>query len=104
MSGPTRLRAGLGALYDWYGRNAAMNGCVLRDAETHAGVRDVAELRIGPLMRACRDVLGEGLAPPQQAMLGLMMSFYSWRSLVRDEGLSPQAAAALAAQAIVGAA
>jgi AcrR family transcriptional regulator len=103
LSGEARLRSGFEALYAWYGRNAAVNGCVLRDAEIHDGVREVAELRMAPPFGAIREVLGEGLDAGQLAMLGLMMSFFSWRSLVRDEGLRPAEAASLAADAVLGA-
>ena len=103
LSGAERLATGLGALYDWYARNAEMSGCVLRDAEHHALTREVVEIRMGPTMRRCREVLGDGLSAAQSAMLGLMMSFYSWRSLVRDEALEPAAAVRAAVTAVFGA-
>jgi hypothetical protein len=39
-------------------------------------------------MADCRAVLGEGLPPPATAILGLAMSFATWRTLTRDEGLT----------------
>ncbi|MBV5324011.1 MAG: TetR/AcrR family transcriptional regulator, partial [Rhodospirillaceae bacterium] len=47
-----RLAKGLGALYDWYGRNATLLACVLRDAEHHALTRATVDLRIAPYLKA----------------------------------------------------
>jgi len=87
-----RLREGLAAIYAWYARNAAIMACVLRDAEHHALTREISELRFGPHMAAYQAVLGSGLGPRQRAVLGLALSFFTWRSLVRDGGLSLDAA------------
>lgn len=95
-----RLRAGLGAIYGWYERNADLAACVLRDAEHHAPTREVTELRLGPLMAACRDVLGEGLNTRQRALLQLALSFFTWRTLARESGLKQGAAVAAMVQAI----
>src|SRR3712207_1796377 len=40
-----RLRIGLHALYDWYGRNAERAACVLRDAEVHALTKEISQMR-----------------------------------------------------------
>ncbi|MBK5958772.1 TetR family transcriptional regulator [Rhodoplanes elegans] len=98
-----RLRTGLATLYEWYGRNAALAACVLRDAEHHALTREVTELRLGPPMAACRAVLGAGLTPTQQAMLALALSFFTWRTLTRDSELAPEAAVDAMVAAIEGA-
>jgi AcrR family transcriptional regulator len=98
-----RLRAGLRAVYAWYGRNEHLAACVLRDGEHHALTREMIELRIEPHMRACREVLGAALGVSQQAMLRLMLSFFTWRTLVRDSGLDQDAAVAAAVHAIDGA-
>ena len=95
-----RLRAGLRAVYDWYGRNAERAACVLRDAEHHALTKEISEMRFGPSMRAYREVLGAGLGPEQRALLGLMLGFYAWRALVRGSGLEQGTAVELAVQAI----
>lgn len=95
-----RRRTGLGALYDWYARNAGLAACVLRDAEHHALTAEMIELRFGPPMRAIREALGEGMAPRQRALLHLMLGFSAWRSLARESGLNPQEAMETAAQAI----
>lgn len=98
-----RLRVGLQAIYDRYGRNERLAACVLRDAEHHALTREMIELRIEPHLRACREVLGAGLSPDQQAMLRLMLSFFTWRTLVHESGLEQGAAVAMAVHAVDGA-
>ena len=98
-----RLRTGLTALYAWYERNAGLLACVLRDAEFHPLTREVAELRFGPFMASCADVLGTKLNAKQRAMLQLALGFFTWRTLVRDAGLKSQAAAKAMVQAVEGA-
>ena len=102
-SRPERLNAGLRAIYDWYGRNEAMAAHVLRDAETHALTRELAELTWAPFVHAWEDVLGGKLNAQQRAMLRLALSFYTWRTLTRDGGLQQAAAVAEMVQAIEGA-
>lgn len=102
-AGRERLGEGLGAIYAWYERNAEQSACVLRDAEFHALTREVTELRMGPSFAAYEAVLGEGLGEGQRAMLKLGLSFHTWRTLVRDGGLSTTAAAGAMARAIGGA-
>jgi len=65
---------------------------VLRDAEHHALTRETSELRFGPRLAAWREVLGDGLRSAQHAVLGLALSFFTWRTLVRDGGLAHDAA------------
>jgi AcrR family transcriptional regulator len=98
-----RLRQGLGEIYAWYERNAALAGCVLRDAEQHDLTREIAGLRYGPYMTAYQDVLGAGLTAKQRAMLQLALSFFTWRTLARDGGLKRAAAIGVMVQAIDGA-
>jgi AcrR family transcriptional regulator len=98
-----RLRVGLRALYAWYDRNANLAACVLRDAEYHALTREIAEMRFGPYMAAYGDVLGAKLTAKQRALLRLALSFFSWRTLVRESGLKPSAAVDVMVQAIDGA-
>ena len=88
-----RLRVGLRAIYGWYERHAELLGCVLRDAETHALTRDIAAERFGPSMTSYREVLGAELSAKQRAMLELALSFYTWRTLVGENGLKPEKAA-----------
>ena len=104
LAGEARLRSALGELYAWYGRNAELLGCVLRDAEYHEPTRAIAAARFGPVMADYAKRLGDGLDPAQRAMLTLALSYHSWRSLVRDGGLGDDAAAAAMARAVLGAA
>jgi AcrR family transcriptional regulator len=98
-----RLRVGLGEIYAWYERNAALAGCVLRDAEQHDLTREIAGLRYGPYMTAYQEVLGAGLNAKQRAMLQLGLSFFTWRTLAQGGGLKRAAAIGVMAQAIDGA-
>jgi len=98
-----RLRAGLGALYHWYERNAELTACVLRDMETHSLTREIGELRYGPVMAAHGEVLGAGLNARQRVLLRLALSFSTWRTLAREGGLNRNAAVAAMVQAIHGA-
>ena len=98
-----RLRVGLRAIYDWYERNADLVACVLRDAEHHALTQEVAALRFGPPMAAFHEVLGRKLGAKQRAMLGLALSFHTWRTLVREGGLKQAAAVDAMIQSIDGA-
>jgi AcrR family transcriptional regulator len=95
-----RLRTGLAAIYGWFERNADLAACVLRDAEVHPVVKEISALRFGPCIVAYLDVLGEKLNAQQRAVLHLALSFYTWRTLVRDNGLKPAAAVAVMVQAI----
>jgi len=95
-----RLRTGLLALYSWYERNAELAACVLRDAEYHALTREISDLRMGPSMAAYGDVLGARLSRKQRAALQVALSFFTWRTLVCDSGLSQRAAVDVMVQAI----
>ena len=95
-----RLRAGLSAIYGWYERNASLAACVLRDAEYHALTRETCEMTFGPPMAAYPEVLGAQLSAKQRAVLGLALSFFTWRTLVREGGLKPAAAVDAMIQAI----
>ena len=95
-----RLRTGLAAVYGWYERNAEMAACVLRDAEYHPLVREISELRYGTYIAAYMEVLGAKLDAKQRAMLGLALSFFTWRTLVRDGGLKQGAAVGAMVRAI----
>lgn len=95
-----RLRTGLLEIYGWYERNAELTACVMRDAEVHPLVREINALRYGPYMVAYNDVLGENLNAMQRAVLQLALSFFTWRTLVRESGLKKSAAVAAMVQAI----
>lgn len=95
-----RLRTGLSAIYNWYERNAQLAACVLRDAEFHSLTRETAEKTMGPFMAAYHEVLGMSLTAKQRAMLGLALSFFTWRTLARDGGLNQADAVEAMVQAI----
>lgn len=88
-----RLRAALTAIYVWYARNADSVATIQRDAEHHALTREVNTLRVAPMYEAYHDTLGAVLSPRQRAMLPLALSFYTWRTLAQDSGMTPDAAA-----------
>jgi AcrR family transcriptional regulator len=95
-----RLATGLRAVYAWYERNASLMACVMRDAEHHPLTREIVALRFGPSTTAWRAVLGARLSAKQQAMLGLALSYFTWRTLVRECGLKSGAAVKAMVQAI----
>jgi AcrR family transcriptional regulator len=95
-----RLRAGLRAVYGWYGRNAGLATCVLRDAEVHPLTREMVELRIEPRLAAYRAELGIELNARQRAVLRLALSFFTWRTLVGEGGLKPGAAVEVMVRAV----
>jgi len=94
-----RLRTALGEIYAWYEGSAQLLACVLRDAEHYAPVQEIAALRYGPVIGAWHEVLGAGLAPSQQALLHLALSFHSWRALAESQ-VTPDQAAAMMTRAI----
>ena len=98
-----RLAAGLAAIYAWYSRNAQLAGCVLRDAEIHPLVREIATLRYAPSMAAYEAVLGEGLSASQLAVLRVALNYSTWRSLARDSSLAGPAAVDTMVRAIAAA-
>ena len=51
-------------------------------------------------MAGWHEVLGATLSAKQRAMLGLALSFFTWRTLVREGGLEPNAAVDAMAQAV----
>jgi AcrR family transcriptional regulator len=98
-----RLTAAVSAIYAWYERNASLMACIMRDAEHHALTRDIVALRVGPVVAGWHDVLGASLNASQRAMLHLALSFFTWRTLIRDGGLTQRAAVRVMVQAIDGA-
>jgi AcrR family transcriptional regulator len=98
-----RLRVGLAAIYGWYERNAEMAGCVLRDAEYHALSKDITQMRMGPYFAAYNEVLGAKLIAKQRALLHLALSYWTWRTLVREAGMKQGAPVEAMVEAIEGA-
>ena len=98
-----RLRAALAALYAWYEPNEAVFSHVARDAETNPIVREVTGLRFAPPLAAIFASAATGLGPKAHAALRLALSFYTWRSLVREAGLSPADAVTLMSRTVLAA-
>ena len=98
-----RLQVGLRAIYGWYERNAELLACVLRDAQIHALTRETATAQFGPYLASYRAVLGARLGAKQRVMLELALSYFTWRTLVRETGLTPDEAAGTMIEAIAGA-
>jgi len=99
-----RLHTGLDEIYGWYQRNAALAACVLRDAEIDPLVKEISMMRYGPHFHAYHEVLGAKLNAAQRALLHLALSFGTWRTLVRESGLTQAAAVEAMVRAIDGAA
>jgi AcrR family transcriptional regulator len=95
-----RLAAGLTEIYEWYGRNESLLGNVLRDVANHPLVQEIQKQRAVPIVKEWHEVLGAGLNAKQRAMLHLALSFYTWRSLVRESGMDTAAAVAAMIEAI----
>lgn len=87
-----RLRTALGELYDYFARNEKLVANVLRDAETHALLREIGQIRRGPRLAAYMETLGQGMTAQQRGVLQLALSFHAWRTLVRQSGLDHDAA------------
>lgn len=96
-----RLHVGLRAIYDWYERNADLAACALRDSEYHALTREITALRYAPHMAVYQQVLGKMLTAKQRAVLQLALSFFTWRTLVREGGLKQSAAVGAMVRAIL---
>ena len=95
-----RVRAGLLAVYGWYERNASLAACVLRDAEYHTLTKETVDMTFGPHMAAYQEILGAQLSAKQHAVLGLALSFFTWRTLAREGDLKSAAAVDVMVQAI----
>ena len=95
-----RLRVGLRAVYGWYERNAELASCVLRDAEYHPLTKEITAIRFGPSMAAYHEIIGSNLNMKQRAVLRLALSFFTWRTLVRESGLKQGAAVQAMVKAI----
>jgi AcrR family transcriptional regulator len=96
--GPERTLAGLSQFYAWFGRNAQLASCVLRDAEQHALTRQIVEMRMTPAFAAAASLLGESLCKRQLALLQVALDFACWRAL--SSTLSPGEAASVMSEAI----
>ncbi len=95
-----RMRHGLRELYAYWAENAAMVANILRDAQVlgHLGVGR----RLLALQRDSVEVLARGWSAPNKreaavaATIRTAVDFQTWQRLVREYGLSVQAAIELA--------
>lgn len=94
-STPENLGVALGALYGWFAEHQQLVAGVLRDAEHYETLREIAGMRFGAAFAAIHGSLANELNPKGQAALWLALSFYTWRTLTRDTGLSHDDAVAM---------
>jgi len=95
-----RLRAALGELYDWFERGEEMLEKTTRDVATVPALRPAmegsmiwTEAAAEALMRGRRE---RGARRRRvRAAIGHALSFPTWRSLVREQGLGGEEAVAL---------
>ncbi len=94
-----RIRTALLAIYGWYETHAGLIAAVLRDAEHHAATRAITERRLAPRFAAWEASLRTDRdGPATAALIGLALSFHTWRTLAIEQGLAtPGAAAAMTA-------
>jgi AcrR family transcriptional regulator len=84
-----RLRRGLDELYAYFERNEPMLANVMRDAQIDPLTAEATALRFGPGVAAIREVLARGRRSKRQlALLDVALGFSTWRTLVRDGGLT----------------
>jgi AcrR family transcriptional regulator len=97
-----RLRAALSELYAWFGRGEQMLERTTRDVATVPALQPSMEA-FAAWFEAATDVLIEGRAGRgakrrrARAAIGHALSFSTWRSLVREQGLSQDEAVELIA-------
>ena len=100
------LRAGDDVCKQNLPENEAMVTNIARDAEIDPLTREMAALRRGERLERMRDVLVQGFADngrPRKtlrATVELALSFRSWQTLVRQSGLSRDAAIAVMVRAV----
>ena len=99
-TGASACAPALRAIYDWYERNAdagRLRAARRRASRAHPGDRrDALGAVHGGLSRGA----GRGAEARQRAMLRLALSFFTWRTLVREGGLKPGAAVEAMVQAV----
>jgi AcrR family transcriptional regulator len=88
-----RLRLALSDLYAWYGRGEQMIELTTRDATLVPAMRPAGELRRAWLAAAAETIVRgrreRGARRRRvEAAVGHAVSFSTWRSLVREQGLS----------------
>ena len=92
-----RARAGFRDLFTWYRPNDAELYPIQRDVDAMPQwVRDQLATAFGSLATA---IVGDAVAGPWvRALVGHLVGYWTWRSLVRDGGLADDAGTELAAK------
>ena len=104
---PNRLEVGLADLYEYWDQTHEMFSSVLRDHEIDP---DRSGAGVVTFMSHARDALLEGQDVSShggqilRAVVGHAVHFYTWRSLVKDQGLSKTDAVQLMCEMIIHAA
>jgi len=98
-----RLRAALTSLYAWFAANEAVTANILRDAEQNPVLAEVVNMRFGGAFGAVFQSLAGGFSRTGTAALQLALSFYTWRSLVREAGMSAADAVTLITRTVIAA-
>jgi AcrR family transcriptional regulator len=94
-----RARHGLRELYAYFRRNERMLANLLRDEELVAPVKQQFAA-FHAFLGAARDILLGGRARKAKAAAGHAVSFTTWHSLTREQGLSDRRAAELMARLV----
>jgi AcrR family transcriptional regulator len=95
-----RLKVALSEVYAYYGRTEPMISNVVRDAQVHPLTREMAEPFFEHFERM-RYVLATGWGTDDERLglllgaMGHALDFQTWRSLVRQQGLSEEQAVEL---------
>ena len=97
-----RLRHGLRELYAYYDANEGMISSALRDAEIHPMTQEMLSGGLGAGVAKMSAALAAGRAGGgnTRAAIDLALSFATWRTLVRESGLSTDRAADLMAKIV----
>lgn len=95
-----RLTAALTALYAWFARNEDMLAAVLRDAERHALLREISNMRFAVPLGGIAASVSQGLGARGRATLTLALDFHTWRTLTRRASLKPAEAVDLMVRAV----
>lgn len=90
-----RFRTALGELYEYYERTEAMMSSLLRDRPSNAIVDEMLK-PYDEYLSVARDILSQGWSRAEDrtglfsAAISHALDFYTWRSLRRAQGLSPE--------------
>jgi AcrR family transcriptional regulator len=100
-----RLRAALRDLYTYYAETEDMSEKFLRDASLVSAVGDLVERTWRPYLQNARDVVARASTSRRRTVLAaisLALDYYTWRTLVREGGLSVEEAVEVAVATVCG--